>query len=251
MPLLTQNGELKPHGIFNFAIPAWYTRLTDGSLFVTCPNAGACAKLCYARNGTYMFKNVKAAHRRNLELFLNSPLLFQEAIITELSHKRFRPTGQARNLPVGVDMARLEPALRKWCYSGGKAVRIHDSGDFFSAEYLRTWITIAGLVPDVLFYAYTKEVAMFKAERTRDGGGFPPNFRYLFSTGGLQDDMIQDGDRHADVFANEAEITAAGYVSQDASDLLAVLLPTNRIGIPANNIPRFNKKMAGKRFSEM
>ena len=63
--------------------------------------------------------------------------------------------------------------------------------------------------------------------------------------------MIQEHDRHADVFPNEELMEAAGYTSQDASDLMAVLLPTNRIGIPANNIPHFNKKMAGRRFSEM
>lgn len=246
MALLTQNSELKPHGIWNFAIPAWYVRLTDGNLFVTCPNAGACAKVCYARNGTYNFKNVKAAHRRNLELFLNSPLAFEEAMCEELTARRFRPSGVARPPLPGVDMSRLEPFLRKWINTGGKAVRIHDSGDFFNAEYLATWVRIARATPDVLFYAYTKEVLMFKAY-----GGFPSNFRYLFSTGGLQDHFIQERDRHADVFTNEAEIAAAGYESQEASDLLAILLPTNRIGIPANNIPHFNKKMAGRRFSEL
>ena len=246
MALLTQNSELKPHGIWNFSIPAWYVRLTSGDLFVTCPNAGACAKVCYARNGTYNFKNVKAAHRRNLELFLNSPYAFEEALVTELTAKRFRPTGKPRHLPPGVDMSRLHPYLRRWINTGGKAVRIHDSGDFFSPEYLATWVRIANATRDVLFYAYTKEVLMFKRH-----GLFPVNFHYLFSTGGLQDGLITERDRHADVFANEAEIEAAGYGSQEASDLLAVLLPTNRIGIPANNIPHFNKKMAGRRFSEL
>lgn len=251
MALLTQNSELRPHGIWNFSIPAWFTRLSDGRLFVTCPNAGACAKVCYARNGTYNFKNVKAAHTRNLEMALNSPIAFAEQMLKELSAKKFRPTGIPREMPAGVDMSRLEPYLRKWINAGGKAVRIHDAGDFYDYDYLRLWISIAEKVPDVLFYAYTKEVIMFKAHRNRDGGGFPVNFRYLFSTGGLQDDAIREDDRHADVFPNEAIMRAAGYESQDASDLLAILLPTNRIGIPANNIPHFNKKMAGRRFSEL
>jgi hypothetical protein len=42
----------------------------------------------------------------------------------------------------------------------------------------------------------------------------------------------------------------ANYSSQDASDLLAIMLPTNKIGITANNIPHFNKKLAGKTFGE-
>jgi hypothetical protein len=36
-----------------------------------------------------------------------------------------------------------------------------------------------------------------------------------------------------------------------ASDLLAITLPSNKIGIPANNIKHYNKKMAGKTFGEL
>lgn len=125
-------------------------------------------------------------------------------------------------------------------------MRIHDSGDFFADWYLDLWVRIADRFPDVLFYAYTKEVAMLK------GRTLPDNMRVLFSTGGLQDHMIDpDTDRHADVFPDTESLEAAGYTSQDASDLLAVLLPTTRIGIPANNIKHFNKRLAGRRFSEV
>jgi len=57
--------------------------------------------------------------------------------------------------------------------------------------------------------------------------------------------------RHADVFPDEQTLTDAGYSSQDASDLLAVLWPTTRIGIPANNIKHFNRRIAGRTFSQM
>lgn len=183
---------------------------------------------------------------RNLELILNDPVAFVAQLLTELTQKKFRPTGVARLMPDGVDISKLHPALRKWLHTGGKAVRIHDSGDFFNELYLRLWVGVAEQVPDVLFYAYTKEVLMFK-----EFGQFPDNFRYLFSTGGRQDGLIEATDRHADVFPNEEAIEAAGYSSQDASDLLAILLPTNRIGIPANNIKHFNKRIAGRRFSEL
>jgi len=79
----------------------------------------------------------------------------------------------------------------------------------------------------------------------------PTNFRWLYSTGGLQDDLIQSDDRRADVFVDEQAIIDAGYESQDATDLLAILLKTNLVGIPANNIKHFNKKLAGRRFSEL
>lgn len=244
--MLTQNKELKPHGIYNWTIPAWHTRLSDGSFFKTCPNAGACARVCYARNGTYLFSNVAKAHLRNLERVLLDPRQWQADMIAELLHKRFRPTGKPKNISESINVDSLDSWSRTWIRNGGNAVRVHDAGDFFARWYLDLWIEIAQRVPDVLFYAYTKEVAMFKAIDQ-----LPNNFRFLFSTGGLQDDQIAQDDRHADVFPNEETLVEAGYANQEANDLLAVLLPTNRIGIVANNIPFFNKKMAGRRFSEL
>lgn len=247
MSLLTQNSELKPHGIFNWTIPAWFTRLSNGDFFKTCPNAGACAKVCYARNGTYLFRNVAKAHKRNLEMVLDDRYAWKTAMIEECSAKRLQRTGVPRVLPEGAEVHLLDVWLRNWVHTGGKAVRIHDAGDFFAEWYLELWIQIAEECPHILFYAYTKEVTMFKTRQSP----YPINFRYLFSTGGLQDDLIMGNDRHADVFPSEEAIQKAGYMSQDASDLLAVLLPTTRIGIPANNIKHFNKKIDGRRFSEM
>lgn len=240
--LLTQNGELRPHGIYNWSIPAWYVRLDDGKIFKTCPNAGACAKVCYARNGTYRFRNVAEAHKRNLMKYLDSPETWRIEMIAELAHKRFRPTGVRRE--IGIDSLE-DPWLDWWLDEGGRAVRIHDSGDFFSREYLNDWLIVADATPDVLFYAYTKEVSIFRSVKR-----FPKNFRFLFSYGGLEDDLIGD-DRHADVFPDEDSLERAGYANQEANDLLAVLLPTNRIGIVSNNIPAFRKKLAGRRFSEL
>lgn len=245
MPLLTQNSELKPHRIYNFAIPAWFVRL-DGKVFKTCPNAGACAQVCYARNGTYLFSNVLAAHTNNLRLTLDKPVLFRALINKELSHKRFKPTFQPRQMPEGAELTD-DHWLQAWIRNGGAAVRIHDSGDFYSEPYLYLWFAIAADNPQVLFYAYTKEVAMLK----QHGAKAPINFRWLYSTGGLQDDLITDDDRRADVFPDEQAITDAGYTSQDATDLLAILLKTNLVGIPANNIKHFNNKIAGRRFSEL
>ena len=41
--LLTQNSELRPDGIFNWSLPAFAVKLTNGVNFNVCPNAGACA----------------------------------------------------------------------------------------------------------------------------------------------------------------------------------------------------------------
>jgi len=78
----------------------------------------------------------------------------------------------------------------------------------------------------------------------------PGNFRWVYSYGGREDYLLDpDRDRVADVFPDDESMDAAGFVSQDASDLLAVLGPP-KVGIPSNNIPAFRKKMAGRTFRQ-
>ena len=214
------NRELRKDGIFVWSIPALNARLSDGSNFVTCPNAGVCAKLCYARSGTFQFSNVKAAHLRNLEATLTDLDGWREEVIEELKAKKFR---------------------------GGKAVRVHDAGDFYSPDYLIAWYDIARMTPDVMFYAYTKEVHVAKSfESLR-----PPNFALLFSKGGKQDHLIGPHDRHAEVFPDKQSLLDAGYMDQERSDLLAITLPTTKVGIVANNIRHLQKRQGGNTFGEL
>lgn len=219
--LLSQNSELRPDGIFNWTLPAFAIKLTSGENFNVCPNAGACASFCYARNGTYLFSNVRGRHVANLEYILEDPQGWYDQMLAEVQHKNKR----------------------------GKFIRIHDAGDFYSEEYLELWLKIARNTPEVTFYCYTKEVAMFKRLVEPN---CPENFKYLYSMGGKQDHLVDlENDRHAEVFPDDAAILDAGYSSQDASDLLAITLPSNKVGIPANNICHFNKKMAGRTFGEL
>jgi len=241
LSLLTQNSEMRRDGIWNFTLPAWVVQ-TDTGNFNVCPNAGACAKLCYARNGTYLFPAVRAKHLANLDLVRYNPGWINH-VFSELSAGRFRPSGEPRYIPGLASIDHLTPFLLWWLQAGGQAVRVHDSGDFFSREYLDGWLKIASWVPDVLFYAYTKEVAMLKETP------LPDNFLVIYSMGGRQDDLIDpDFDRHADVFPTMEALTAAGYLDQEDSDLLAVLLPTTRVGIVSNNIPHVRKRMGADSF---
>lgn len=246
--LLTSNSELREDGIVNWTLPAFVVQLEDGRNINVCPQAGACASICYARNGTYMFKNVLAKHKQNLAFVLDDLEGWKKAMLLELTHKRMRPTGEVKYVP-NVDPDSLDPYIQNWILSGGKAVRIHDSGDFFSDEYTLAWLEIAALVPDVLFYAYTKEVTRF---RKLVEGKAPENFRWLYSMGGKEDRLIRiEEERHADVFLTWDSMVKAGYIDQSESDLLAILLPTAKIGIPANNIKHFRKKMDGKTFGQL
>lgn len=217
--LLTQNREMKSIGAWNWSIPAWAGKLPSGQNYNTCPSAGVCRQVCYALNGTYKFPVVQAKHQANLAFVLEDLPGWQKAMTTELRAARFRH----------------------------KFVRVHDAGDFFSDAYTRAWLAIMRATPQTTFYCYTKEIDRFRRLVEPDP---PTNFLWVFSYGGTQDGLIDpDTDRVADVFPDDASIRAAGYSSQEESDLLAVFGP-RLVGVPANNIRRFLKRMAGRRFSE-
>lgn len=243
LELLTQNSELRKAGVYNWTIPAHVVRLRNGKVFNACPNAGVCARVCYAKFGTYQFPQVKRAHLANLEYVLYRHAEWKTQMLNELGHSRFNPTGYNHRL----DHDPNDVWLAAWISSGGKAVRIHDAGDFFADWYLADWTQMAEHRPHILFYAYTKELSLVKAH-----GELPENFRIIYSFGGQEDHLIdRNTDRHADVFPNLEALTAAGYYDQEQNDLLAVTAPTNRIGIVQNNLPVARKRFDGRTMSEL
>lgn len=217
--MITQNSYLRPHGIFTFSIPALAGRFDDGTPYVTCPAAGICAAACYARTGTFRFPQVLAKHQRNLLRIKQNLPQWKEDMLAELAAPRLR---------------------------GGKFLRIHDAGDYFSDPYLMAWLDIARATPDVTFYSYTKEVARFKRLVEPDP---PRNWRWVYSYGGKEDDLIEPGDRVADVFPTEEAIIAEGYHSNAASDLLAVLGPSP-VGMTQNNHPHLRRRIGERTFRE-
>lgn len=218
--MITQNSYLRPHGIHTFSLPAWAGRLPDGRTYNTCPAAGVCAAVCYARHGTYRFPAVLAKHQRNLARVLDDLPQWEADMRAELAHPKYR---------------------------GGKALRVHDSGDYFSDAYVLAWLRVARAVPDVLFYSYTKEVDRFKRLVEPDP---PPNFKWIYSYGGKQDHLLDPSrDRVADVFPTETAIAEAGWNSNAATDLDAVLGPSP-VGMTQNNQPHLRRRIGQRTFRE-
>ena len=199
MQLLCQNAKMKKSSqnginIFNFGIPAFLSQ--DGTK--TCPNARDCVSGCYARSGTYRFKNTINAYETRLKLTQTEDFvpLLKAAINLESIKSR------AKGLKC--------------------LIRIHDSGDFYSKDYAKKWIAIMSHFesnPNVSFYAYTKMISLFKdlAEI------MPSNFTVIYSQGGTEDSLIDTSqDRHSRVFQNEAELVSNGYVNASNDDILAI-----------------------------
>lgn len=175
-----QSAKAKDLGAIVFGIPAF--RAADG--FVTCPQAGKCAAICYARQGKYVvMPSVRGAREWNIRYLRTHTLeRFVHAVCSDLRHiqKRY--------------------------------VRVHDSGDFYSQDYLDAWYEIAALNPRKTFYAYTKSLHLDLWSRR------PRNFRLVQSEGGLLDDRIDRNRPHARIFPDHATRTAAGFVDATHSD---------------------------------
>lgn len=220
MKLLTQNSDLKKSGIYGWTLPAHNVTLTNGEKFNTCPNAGVCGAFCYAKNGTYNFSNVKKAHLEKLELVLYAPDLFEAMMTKELTNKKYI----------------------------GQYIRIHDAGDFFSEAYALTWLRIAKATPLTTFYAYTKEVELFKVKLAEQ---IPDNFILIYSFGGKQDHLIDRAkDRHSDVFMNYEQMIAEGYNDIAEDDKQSAIHQNHKVGLYRNNIPAYIKKMQRNKFSD-
>jgi hypothetical protein len=210
--------------IWKWTIPAHEGRLPDGREYNACPSAGICQDLCYAKNGTYLFPTVRAAHQRNLQYVLDDLAGWEAQMISELQHRRYRS-----------DVADV------YC-------RVHDAGDFLSVPYLRAWLRVMRSAPHMIFYSYTKQVRMFEKWVNPDP---PANFRWRYSYGGTQDDLINpDLHPHADVFPDEEALEQAGYTSQTPSDLRAAHGPVT-LGITANNIAHLRKRQGDGTFRSL
>lgn len=86
-----------------------------------------------------------------------------------------------------------------------KVIRVHVSGDFFSEEYFLAWMAVAGMRPDIRFYAYTKSLPIWRKCREF----VPDNFILTASLGGKFDDYAS-GLKTAKVVYTEEQAEALG-----------------------------------------
>jgi hypothetical protein len=137
-----------PHEfVYKTGIPAFRGLVYDkkaGKFIVinTCPGAGACVVICYARHGRYVqYPNAYDSMTRRLNYLLNHPDKYQEQLKNELKEK----------------------CKEHEAFEGYKAkviLRWNDSGDFFSKKYQKiaddTILQLKKEGFNIESYAYTK-----------------------------------------------------------------------------------------------
>jgi len=186
--LITQNSKLKTTSkalkvkVYNFGITAYKT--SKGKL--TCPFADKCIKFCYAQKGAYIWSNVAKVFEERYEATKLHD--FEYKMIEEITRKK-------------VDY-----------------LRVHDSGDFYSTEYLYKWLWIANQLPKVKFYAYTNSIKMVKDAKN----DLPNNFDFIFSDSGKQSHLIDTSkDRYTKIFKSKEDLLLNDFVDASKVDLYA------------------------------
>jgi hypothetical protein len=153
------NGEQEQ--FFNIGFAALTGIAVDeqtGKLIIvnTCPGAGSCKVDCFVihQGGKIQFEGPWLNDGRILTYLLNDPDGFFNQLSNEISKE--------------------EQLGKKGGYN--VTIRWHDSGDFFSPEYLDMALKLAAKHPDNKFYAYTKMAGAALAQK-------PTNFIINWSEG--------------------------------------------------------------------
>lgn len=109
---------------------------------VDCPFAtSGCRIACYATHGCHQFPSIKAARERS-----------------------YQDTTRLDFVPRMIHT--IESALESKRYKGSTMIlRLHESGDFYSLEYLKKWVNIFHHFSEhdnIIFCFYTKSFQFFK-----------------------------------------------------------------------------------------
>jgi predicted Zn-ribbon and HTH transcriptional regulator len=162
--LIGQNTKIEKSGFdkqvfYDFTLPAYHGVFYDEQekkwkKIITCPNAGGCKGFCYAASGGYIqFETSAVNSARMLNFILNHPDEFKKKMIKDC-------------IEISASLKEQNKQL---------VLRWHDSGDFFSIDYLKMALAIAKATPNVLHYAYTKRYDLVRKSE------IPENFVFNHS----------------------------------------------------------------------
>ncbi len=148
--ILKQNSKMVKSGtsdtiFFNTSLPALKGLVVDENsgefkIVNTCPSAGACQLVCYAKHGSYvLFPDVSLSQNKTLNYLFNDSQGFKDQMVAE------------------INLARVKNRQKK------VQIRWNDSGDLLSSKFFGIVMDIVNETPLVDHYIYTKEVQMIKS----------------------------------------------------------------------------------------
>ena len=117
----------------------------------TCRADAPCVNLCYARKGRFRFPNVKNKAETNLQIWQESPSLFEAEICIAAYHTRF--------------------------------FRWHSSGDIPDERYFEMMVKVANMLSTTKFLCFTKKYELVN-QYLSSGTSIPDNLTIVFSAWG-------------------------------------------------------------------
>jgi hypothetical protein len=180
------DGNAKLYGIHTFSISAGRT----------CPGAKDCFAMAVRRNGKTKLVRGKDCKFTCYQASLESifPTLFNMA---------------QRNLDL-LKAAKTVEAMGQLIHDSlprqARIIRIHPGGDFFSEEYFMAWINVALNNPNLLMYAYTKSVHIYRKLKHL----VPSNLVITASMGGKYDNLITKSMKTCQVVFSPEEAESKG-----------------------------------------
>lgn len=190
------NGKLKNRLIFS--LPAGYS----------CPHAGVCKTFADRTTGSItdlpQYTGTAADEFRCFAAMAEVRPNVRDArwynwdLIRETMHSNGNQAVLIRDL---IDLSLTMQAPKE-------LVRVHESGDFWTENYMKAWMMVAAQRPKQKFYAYTKSLGMWYTLHKQ----IPSNFYLTASYGGTLDYLIP---KHEAVFQRVAYVV---YTEEQAAE---------------------------------
>ncbi len=138
--------------MLNFSLPARAV-IFNGSYAGVCYGATKwCRTHCYARAGGSAWPQTQKLYAENFLMSLQHGERFRTALYTAIQEKR----GIKVDREEVAKAARTDGTVESKGVSRYNLVRVHASGDYYSAAYVKDWEWVMKQLPDVHFYAYTR-----------------------------------------------------------------------------------------------
>tara|TARA_A200000159_G_C7337911_1_gene345849 strand:+ start:1293 stop:2312 length:1020 start_codon:yes stop_codon:yes gene_type:complete len=194
----TANSKLSYLGTTSFSLPAGYT----------CPYARIC-KSKVPREGK------KITDYGDIRCFQSTIELARPSV----RKSRWKNFDLVRSKSAGeiTDLILKSLKYHESKVRAIKVLRVHDSGDFFNQNYFDGWLEAIRMRPDIVFYAYTKAIPLWKARKDK----IPPNFKLIASEGGTNDDDIEETFRRA-VIVSGVDEAIEKQLGVDVNEFLAI-----------------------------
>lgn len=231
--ILGQNTKMQHSGgelyeFYNTSLPAYKGLYVDEKnkkfkVVITCPGAGKCTKICYAMSGRFKFKGPSLRAAQLITYIMNDYEGYADQLIAEIGASYYQAKSNRKGL----------------------VIRWHDAGDIISPKYLQIMFDIASKTPNIIHYAYTKNVPLVKEMMDKK----PKNFEITYSLDGLFDEFINhEIDRKAIIIPDDMFFDLKGGRDEEVKfDENAINIMKQRISekfkVPENSIITYPELM--------